>query len=98
MKISDIKIRRTYRESRLRALVSLIIDDSFAVHDIKIIDGPNRFFVAMPSRRDEQGMFRDVCHPVTPAARQEIEEQVLRAYRAFLDAQENPDAATSEPK
>lgn len=88
MTISDIKIRRTYQESRLRALVSLTIDGEFAVHDIKVIEGPQRTFVAMPSRRDEQGIFRDVCHPITPGARRQMEDAVLSAYHAFLEAQE----------
>lgn len=88
MKISNIKIRRIYQEGRLRALVSLTIDGEFAVHDIKIIDGPERIFVAMPSRRDEQGTFRDVCHPITASARKMLEESVLEAYDEFMKEQE----------
>ncbi len=57
MNITDIRIRRTFEESRLRALVSLTLEGDFAIHDIKVIDGPQRLFVAMPSRRDEQGVF-----------------------------------------
>lgn len=89
MKISDIKIRRTYQESRLRALVSLTIDGEFAVHDIRIIDGPDRVFVAMPSRRDDQGTFRDICHPITPTARKMLEESILEAYDEFMKSQES---------
>ncbi len=92
MKISDIKIRRTYRETRLRALVSLIIDGEFAVHDIKVIDGPERVFVAMPSRRDEQGTFRDICHPITPEARKQMEESILSAYYEFLETHREENA------
>jgi len=88
MKISDIKIRRTYHDSRLRALVSLTIDGEFAVHDIKIIQGPQRVFVAMPSRRDEQGTFRDICHPITPGVRRYLEDCILLAYEDFLSRQE----------
>jgi len=57
MNITDIRIRKTYEEGRLRALVSLTLDGVIAIHDIKVIDGPERLFVAMPSRRDEQGIF-----------------------------------------
>ena len=89
MKISDIKIRRTYQENRLRALVSLTIDGEFAVHDIKIIDGPDRVFVAMPSRRDDQGTFRDICHPITAPARKMLEESILEAYEEFIKSQES---------
>lgn len=89
MKISDIKIRRTYQENRLRALVSLTIDGEFAVHDIKIIAGPERVFVAMPSRRDDQGTFRDICHPITADARKMLEERILEAYDEFMKSQES---------
>lgn len=85
MNITDIRIRRTYQDNRLRALVSLTLEGDFAVHDIKIIDGPERLFVAMPSRRDEQGTFRDICHPITAEARRELECSILEAYRAYLD-------------
>jgi len=88
MELSDIKIRRTYRDDRLRAVVSVTIDGVFAVHDIKIIAGPDRIFVAMPSRRDEQGLYRDVCHPITSEARRYFEERILGAYEAHLRGQE----------
>jgi len=81
MKITDIRIRKTYDSGRLRALVSLTLDGDIAIHDIKVIDGPNRLFVAMPSRRDEQGIFRDICHPITEQARKELENNILEAYR-----------------
>lgn len=84
MNITDIRIRRTYQDSRLRALVSLTLEGDFAVHDIKVIDGPERLFVAMPSRRDEQGIFRDICHPITAAARSQLEDAILEAYRSHL--------------
>ena len=84
MNITDIRIRRTYQDNRLRALVSLTLEGDFAVHDIKVIDGPERLFVAMPSRRDEQGTFRDICHPITAEARHELEERILTAYREYI--------------
>ena len=85
MNITGIKIRRTYEDSRLRALVSLTLEGDFAVHDIKIIEGAERLFVAMPSRRDEQGNFRDICHPITAEARQILESRILAAYREYLE-------------
>ena len=69
MNITDIRIRKTYSDNRLRALVSITVDYDLAVHDIKIIEGPERLFVAMPSRKDENGTFRDISHPITPQAR-----------------------------
>ena len=84
MNITDIRIRKTYTDNRLRALVSITVDNDLAVHDIKIIEGPSRLFVAMPSRKDEAGTFRDIVHPITPEARGIIEETILNAYNEYL--------------
>ena len=73
MNITDIRIRKTYTENRLRALVSITVDYDLAVHDIKVIEGPERLFVAMPSRKDENGSFRAIAHPITPQARKPLE-------------------------
>lgn len=88
MNITDVRIRRVYPDARLKALVSITIDSDFAVHDIKVIEGPTRLFVAMPSRKDEAGTFRDIVHPITPEARQAIETAILEKYYAYLA--ENP--------
>lgn len=85
MKITEIKIRRIYQDNRLRALVSVTLDNDFAVHDIKVIEGPERLFVAMPSRREESGVFRDIVHPITPDARRYMEEMILDEYRRRKD-------------
>lgn len=87
MNITDIRIRKTYTENRLRALVSITIDYDLAVHDIKVIEGPERLFVAMPSRKDENGSFRDIAHPITPQARKQLEDVVLGAYEQYLAQQ-----------
>ena len=84
MDITDIKIRKTITQGRLRAIVSITLDDTLAVHDIKIVQGDEWLFVAMPSRKDESGVFRDIVHPISPSARQEIEEQILDAYSRHL--------------
>ena len=88
MQITDIKIRRTYQDTRLRALVSVTLDGELAVHDIKVIEGPERLFVAMPSRRDDSGAFRDIAHPITTAARRQLEDAILSAYQEHLAAQQ----------
>ena len=85
MKITEIKIRRIYQDDRLRALVSVILDNDFAVHDIKVIEGPERLFVAMPSRREENGVICDIVHPITPDARCYMEEMILDEYRKLKD-------------
>ncbi|MGN0628744.1 MAG: septation regulator SpoVG [Oscillospiraceae bacterium] len=88
MNITDIRIRKTYDNDRLKALVSVTIDHDLAVHDLKVIAGPERLFVAMPSRKDESGVFRDIVHPITPEARKSMEEAVLAAYDEHLAKQE----------
>ncbi|MGN0664853.1 MAG: septation regulator SpoVG [Negativibacillus sp.] len=80
MEITNIRIRKLYAETRLKALVSVTLEQELAIHDIKVIQGPQRLFVAMPSRKDENGMFRDIIHPITKEARDQLEEAVLQAY------------------
>ena len=84
MEITDIKIRKIITEGRLRAVVSITVDHMLAVHDIKIVQGDERLFIAMPSRKDENGVFRDIVHPISPSARQAIEEEILDAYERHL--------------
>ena len=87
MKITDIKVRKLLDSGKLRGVISITLDDAFAVHDIKVIQGENRLFVAMPSRRDEKGTFRDVVHPINSELRNELETQILSAYQRELENQ-----------
>lgn len=87
MKITDVKIRKLLDEPRVRAIVSVTFDDAIAVHDTKVIQGDNGLFVAMPSRRDKQGTFRDVVHPINAEMRKYIEDEVIRAYKKEVTAQ-----------
>lgn len=86
MTITDVKIRRLYNEERLKALVSVTFDDVFVVHDIKIVKGPIRLFVAMPSRKDEKkeyrgvAVYRDIAHPIGSEMRQKLESAIFSAY------------------
>lgn len=84
MEISDIKIRKTMHEGRLRAVVSITIDNAIAIHDIKLVQGDERMFVAMPSRREDSGVFRDIIHPISSNVREEIEEKILNAYQQYI--------------
>lgn len=88
MKITEIKIRKLMTEGKLRAIVSVTFDGIFAVHDIKVVQGEKRLFVAMPSRRDDNGVFRDIVHPITIETRKEFEEEILDAYQRELDLSE----------
>ena len=81
MTITDIKIRKIIPDGRLRAVISITVDD----HDIKVVQGDARLFVAMPSRKDENGVFRDIVHPISPDARQSIESQILDAYTRHIE-------------
>lgn len=86
MNITDIRVRKLMNDGRLRAVISVTIDDMLAIHDIKVIEGPNRLFVAMPSRREENGTFRDVVHPISADSRDYLEGKVLEAYNRELEA------------
>jgi stage V sporulation protein G len=66
-------------------MVSITVDHDLAVHDIKVIEGPERLFVAMPSRRDDSGVFRDIAHPITSEARAIVEGKILDAYREHVE-------------
>ncbi|NLT10483.1 MAG: septation regulator SpoVG [Ruminococcus sp.] len=93
MEITDVKIRKIMTDGRLRAVVSVTLDDMLAVHDIKVVQGDERLFVAMPSRKDENGVFRDIVHPISPSARKLFEQTILEAYEAQLAAIEAEEAS-----
>ncbi|MCR5601475.1 MAG: septation regulator SpoVG [Ruminococcus sp.] len=96
MEITDVKIRKIMSEGRLRAVVSVTVDDMLAVHDIKVVQGDERLFVAMPSRKDENGVFRDIVHPISPSARKLFEETILDAYERQMAILETEAANNSE--
>lgn len=81
LKISDIRIRFIKKDdSKLKAVASITIDDCFVVHDIKVIDGQDGPFIAMPSRRTNDGEFKDIAHPLNTQTREELKEAILAAY------------------
>ena len=84
MNITDVRVRKIAKEGKMRAVVSITIDDEFVVHDIKVIEGEKGLFVAMPSRKDEGGIFRDIVHPISPQSRKFIEDEILDAYEKHL--------------
>ena len=82
MKITSVNVRRIEREnSRMKGIASVLLDDSFAVHDIRIIEGDNGLFIAMPSRKTSTGGYRDIAHPINPETRTMFEETILEAYK-----------------
>jgi len=85
MKITEVKIRKLYDSNRLRAVVSIILDDCIALHDIKVIEGDDRKFVAMPSRKEGDGKFRDIVHPINVDMRIYIEKTILEEYENLIN-------------
>ena len=84
MRITDIKIRKISQEGKMKAVVSVTFDDAFVVHDIKIIEGHEKLFAAMPSRKAADGTFRDIVHPITSEMRVELQDAILNKYEEFL--------------
>lgn len=84
MRITDIKIRKISQEGKMKAVVSVTFDDAFVVHDIKIIEGHEKLFAAMPSRRAADGTYRDIVHPITSEMRAELQDAILEKYEEFL--------------
>ncbi len=80
MKITDIRIRKVEADSKMKAVVSVTFDDEFVVHDIKIIEGQNGLFIAMPSRKMGEGDFRDIAHPLKSETRNRIRDAILEEY------------------
>ena len=81
MKITSVTVRKIEKEnSRMKGIASVLIDDSFAVHDIRIIEGDNGLFIAMPSRKTPTGGYRDIAHPINPEVRKMFEEAILDEY------------------
>ncbi|EEU03107.1 stage V sporulation protein G [Eubacterium saphenum ATCC 49989] len=89
MQITDVRVRRLNGDGKMKAIVSITFDDEFVVHDIKVIEGQNGLFIAMPSRRMGDGDFRDIAHPLISETRNKIKDAVLDAYEKALAEQEN---------
>ena len=86
MKITSVNVRKIDKEaSRMKGIASVLLDDSFAVHDIRIIEGDNGLFIAMPSRKTATGGYRDIAHPINPEVRAMFEEAILEAYEKAED-------------
>ena len=89
MKITSVNVRKIEKEgSRMKGIASVLLDDSFAVHDIRIIEGDNGLFIAMPSRKTATGGYRDIAHPINPEVRAMFEEAVISAYKEADDEKE----------
>ena len=85
MNITDIRVRKITVEGRMKAVVSVTFDDAFVVHDIKVIEGQDRLFIAMPSRKTSDGEFKDIAHPINVQMREALQEAVLAKYEETKD-------------
>jgi stage V sporulation protein G len=81
MEITDIRIRKIETEGKMKAVVSVTFENEFVVHDIKIIESQNGFFIAMPSRKTPDGEFRDIAHPINAASREKLQTAILESYK-----------------
>ncbi|MBR1813419.1 MAG: septation regulator SpoVG [Lachnospiraceae bacterium] len=84
MEITDVRIRKVTKESKMKAIVSITLDEAFVVHDIKVIEGEKGLFIAMPSRKAGDGEYRDIAHPINAATREMVQKAILNAYEAAL--------------
>ena len=84
MQITDVRIRKIATDGKMKAIVSVTFDDQFVVHDIKVIEGQNGLFIAMPSRKTPDGEFKDIAHPINTDSRERIQKAILEAYDKAL--------------
>lgn len=84
MQITDVRARKVAKEGKLKAVVSITLDDEFVVHDIKVIEGEKGLFIAMPSKKAADGEYRDIAHPINSATRERIQSIILEEYQKEL--------------
>lgn len=91
MQITDVRVRKVSKEGKMKAIVSITIDNEFVVHDIKVIEGEKGTFIAMPSRKAADGEYRDIAHPINSETRDMIQKIILQKYQAaLLEGPETP--------
>ena len=84
MQITDVRVRKITKEGRMKAVVSITLDNEFAIHDIKIIEGEKGLFIAMPSKKSTDGEYRDIAHPINSSTREKIQKIILDRYQKAL--------------
>jgi stage V sporulation protein G len=88
VEVTDVRIRKINDEGKMKAIVSVTFDNEFVVHDIKIIEGQNGLFIAMPSRKMGEGDFRDIAHPINSETRTRLQEKIFTEYEKAKDGQD----------
>ena len=84
MQITDVRVRKSTKEGKMKAIVSITIDDEFVIHDIKVIEGDKGLFIAMPSKKATDGEYRDIAHPINSSTRERIQNTILDSYQKAL--------------
>ena len=88
MQITDVRVRKVAKEGKLKAVVSITMDEEFVVHDIKVIEGEKGLFIAMPSKKALDGEYRDIAHPINSETRERIQSIILEKYEEALNEEE----------
>lgn len=89
MQITDVRVRKVTKEGKMKAVVSITLDDEFVVHDIKVIEGEKGLFIAMPSRKAGDGEYRDIAHPINSETRDRIQKVILDSYAQALTQEDS---------
>ena len=89
MNITDVRVRNVTKEGKMKAVVSITIDEEFVVHDIKVIEGEKGLFIAMPSRKATDGEYRDIAHPINSNTREHIQKLILEKYEEVMAAEDD---------
>lgn len=93
MQITDVRVRKITKEGKMKAIVSITLDEEFVVHDIKVIEGDKGLFIAMPSKKASDGEYRDIAHPINSSTRDNIQRTILDNY---VKALESPEEGTEQ--
>ena len=87
MQITDVRVRRIEKEGKMKAIVSITLDNEFVIHDIKVIEGEKGLFIAMPSRKATDGEYRDIAHPINSGTRETLQKIILESYERALQVE-----------
>lgn len=88
MQVTDVRVRMVAKDSKMKAVVSITLDNEFVVHDIKVIEGEKGLFIAMPSKKSAEGEYRDIAHPISSHTREMVSAAILEAYEKAVAAEE----------
>jgi len=97
LEVTDVRIRKINHEGKMKAIVSITLNNEFVIHDVRVIEGNNGMFVAMPSKRTPDGEFKDIAHPITSQTREVIQSAVLTAYDSEMVKQEPATDEITQP-